>query len=82
MSMDDCGKCEQLLQGYLDRELSDDEVAQAERHLDGCDYCRRRYRFEESLRPDVRTSAAERMPPGLLEKLAQLRTTGPGTSPI
>ena len=79
MSMDDCGKCEQLLQGYLDRELSDDEVAQAERHLD---YCRRRYRFEESLRTYVRTSAAERMPPGLLEKLAQLRTTGPGTSPI
>ncbi len=47
--MDDCGKCEELLQGYLDRELSDDEVARAELHLDGCDYCRRRYRFEETL---------------------------------
>ena len=46
----------------------------------GCDYCRRRYRFEESLRVYVRTTAAERMPPGLMEKLAQLaraaRTTG------
>jgi anti-sigma factor (TIGR02949 family) len=82
VSIDDCGKCEQLLQGYLDRELSDDEVAQAELHLDGCDYCRRRYRFEESLRTYVRTTAAERMPPGLLEKLAQLRTTGPGTSTV
>ena len=82
MSMDDCGKCEQLLQGYLDRELSVHEVEEAEEHLNGCDYCRRRYRFEESLRTYVRTSAAERMPPGLLEKLAQLRTTGPGTSPI
>ena len=44
-----------------------------------CDYCRRRYRFEESLRTYVRTSAAERMPPGLMAKLAQLRTTDPGT---
>jgi anti-sigma factor (TIGR02949 family) len=75
----DCDKCEQLLQGYLDRELSDTEVAEAELHLDGCDYCRRRYRFEESLRPYLRTTAAERMPPGLMAKLAQLRTTDPGT---
>jgi len=74
----DCDKCEQLLQGYLDRELSDAEVAEAELHLDECDYCRRRYRFEESLRIYVRTTAAERMPPGLMAKLAQLRTTDPG----
>ena len=77
---DDCGKCEQLLQGYLDRELSGEEVAVAEMHLEGCDYCRRRYRFEESLRQYVRTTAVERMPPGLMAKLAQLRTTDPGTS--
>lgn len=77
--IDDCDKCEELLQGYLDRELSDEEVALAERHLDACDYCRRRYRFEESLRTYVRTTAAERMSPGLIAKLAELRTTGPGT---
>ncbi|HET8743518.1 MAG TPA: zf-HC2 domain-containing protein [Gaiella sp.] len=82
MSDGDCGKCEQLLQGYLDRELSAAEVAEAERHLDGCDYCRRRYRFEESLRVYVRTTAVERMPPGLMEKLAQLRTSDPGTASI
>lgn len=80
---DDCGKCEELLQDYLDRQLSDAEVADAERHLDGCDYCRRRYRFEESLRIYVRTTAVERMPPGLMAKLAQLRTTtDPGTSTV
>ena len=78
--MSDCDKCEKLLQGYLDRELSEDEVQVAEMHLEGCDYCRRRYRFEESLRVYVRTTAVERMPPGLLEKLAQLRATDPGTS--
>ena len=78
--MDDCDKCEKLLQGYLDRELSDVEVADAELHLDTCEYCRRRYRFEASLRQYVRTTAVERMPPGLMAKLAQLRTTDPGTS--
>ena len=80
--MSDCDKCEELLQGYLDRELTDEEVASAEFHLSGCDYCRRRYRFEESLRVYVRTTAAERMPPGLMAKLAQLRTTDAGASPI
>ena len=76
MTIDPCEQCEELLQGYLDRELSDDEVALAESHLDGCDYCRRRYRFEEHLRRYVRTTAAERIPPGLLEKLEQLRNEG------
>ena len=82
MSPGDCDKCEQLLQGYLDRELSDQEVAEAEEHLDGCDYCRRRYRFEETLRVYVRTTAVERMPPGLMEKLAQLRATDTGTASL
>ena len=78
--MSDCDKCEKLLQGYLDRELTSEEVTVAEMHLEGCDYCRRRYRFEESLRQYVRTTAVERMPPGLMAKLAELRTTDPGTS--
>lgn len=68
-----CDKCEELLQGYLDRALTQAEMLQAEAHLDGCDYCRRRYTFEASLRMYVRTTAAERMPPGLFEKLAELR---------
>ena len=68
-----CERCEELLQGYLDRDLAPDEVVVAEGHLDGCDYCRRRYRFEERLRRYIRVSASERMPAGLLEKLAALR---------
>jgi anti-sigma factor (TIGR02949 family) len=73
MSDADCEKCEQLLQGYLDRDLTDAEVREAEGHLDGCDYCRRRYRFEAHLRRYIRTSAAERMPAGLMAKLTELR---------
>ena len=82
MSDGDCGKCERLLQGYLDRELTTQEVVEAEQHLNGCDYCRRRYRFEESLRVDVRTTAAVRMTPGLMEQLARLRKTDPGAAPL
>jgi anti-sigma factor (TIGR02949 family) len=74
MSHGPCDACEELLQGYLDRELTDSEVVQAESHLDGCDYCRRRYRFEDDLRTYVRTTAAERMPSGLMDKLTQLRS--------
>ena len=48
----------------------------AESHLDGCDYCRRRYRFEVSLRQYVQTTAVERMPVGLMDKLSQLRSAG------
>jgi predicted anti-sigma-YlaC factor YlaD len=73
----DCERCEELLQGYLDRDLSPAEVLVAEGHLDGCDYCRRRYRFEERLRRYIRISASERMPAGLLQKLAELREQPP-----
>jgi anti-sigma factor (TIGR02949 family) len=72
-----CEKCEELLQEYLDRDLDPAEVAVAETHLNGCDYCRRRYRFEETLRRYIRLSASERMPPGLLQKLAELREQTP-----
>ena len=68
-----CDRCEELLQDFLDRTLTDAEWREAETHLGGCDYCRRRYRFEESLRRYVRTSSVERMPPGLMDKLSELR---------
>jgi predicted anti-sigma-YlaC factor YlaD len=45
-AIDPCEKCEELLQSFLDRDLSEEERAVAEEHLDGCDYCRKRYRFE------------------------------------
>jgi anti-sigma factor (TIGR02949 family) len=70
----DCEKCEELLQPYLDRVLTVDEVETAESHLSSCDYCRRRYRFEETLRQYVRVAAIEPMPPDLKAKLSALRT--------
>jgi anti-sigma factor (TIGR02949 family) len=72
--IDPCAHCEQMLQPYLDRVLTDAERAEAEEHLDGCDHCRRRYRFEVTLRQFVRLAAVEQMPPELKTKLAALRT--------
>jgi anti-sigma factor (TIGR02949 family) len=73
-AIDPCEECEKLLQPYLDRELSDAERAEAERHLDECSYCRKRYRFEEELRKFVRQAAVEEMTPDLKQKLVELRT--------
>ena len=73
-AIDPCDQCEELLQRFLYRDLSEEERAVAEEHLDGCDYCRKRYRFEEELRRFVRQAAIEPMPPELKMKLAELRT--------
>ncbi|MET0608607.1 MAG: zf-HC2 domain-containing protein, partial [Gaiellaceae bacterium] len=67
---DPCEKCEEMLQPYLDKQLSDAELAEAEAHLEGCSYCRKRYVFEEELRMFVRQAAVEEMPPDLKQKLA------------
>jgi mycothiol system anti-sigma-R factor len=71
--VNDCDRCEEVLQPWLDRELSEAERAEAESHLDRCGYCRRRYRFEVELRMFVRQAVAEEMPPELKERLAALR---------
>lgn len=72
--VDPCDECEKLLQPYLDKQLSDSELAEAEAHLEICAYCRKRYVFEEKLRMFVRQAAVEEMTPDLKQKLAELRT--------
>jgi hypothetical protein len=75
MTYDDiCDKCEEWMQPYMDRVLDDSERAEAEAHLADCGYCRKRYRFEESLRIFVREVSTEPMDPQLKAKLAALRT--------
>lgn len=69
-----CSKCEELLQPFLDRELTAAERNEAETHLASCGYCARRYRFEEDLRRYVRRCCEEPMPVGLKERLLSLRT--------
>ena len=73
-AVDPFDKCEEVLQPYLDKQLSYAERAEAEAHLELCSYCRKRYVFEERLRMFVRQAAVEEMPPDLKQKLADLRT--------
>ena len=72
---DPCAHCEEMMQPYMDRVVTDAERAEAELHLDGCSYCRKRYKFEEKLRQFVRQAVGqEPMPVALKTKLAGLRT--------
>lgn len=70
---DPCAHCEEMMQPYLDHILTEAERVEAEHHLEECDWCRRRYRFEESLRTYVRQVVSEPMPRELKQKLAALR---------
>jgi anti-sigma factor (TIGR02949 family) len=72
--MCDCDDCEQWMQPYMDRVLTDAERGEAPSHLDECSYCRKRYRFEANLRQFVRQAVVEPMPAELKRKLAALRT--------
>jgi predicted anti-sigma-YlaC factor YlaD len=71
--MCNCEECERFLQPYLDRQLTEAEVLEAEAHLDECSYCRRAFAFEEKLRMYVRRAASEPMSIELKRKLAALR---------
>jgi anti-sigma factor (TIGR02949 family) len=72
-AVDPCDWCEEVLQPYLDRELTEAEREEAESHLAGCAYCRKRYRFEERLRRYVRQAVVEPMEPALKQRLSELR---------
>jgi predicted anti-sigma-YlaC factor YlaD len=74
IAFDPCEKCEQMMQPYLDRVLTEVERVEAEAHLDECSYCRKRYRFEEEFRVFVRKAVVEPMSTELKEKLRALRT--------
>ena len=71
--IDPCAHCEEMMQPYLDHVLTEEERVEAESHLDECEYCRRRYRFEESLRVYVRQATSEVMSSELRVKLSTLR---------
>ncbi len=72
--MIDCLEAERRLHRYVDRELSDVEVAEVQGHLDACNNCRARFRFESGLRRLVkRAGQNESTPQGLRERIRRLR---------
>jgi anti-sigma factor (TIGR02949 family) len=71
--VDLCDWCEEVLQPYLDRDLSEADEATVKGHLKACKWCEDRYKFEAGLRRLVRQSVVEPMEPALKAKLANLR---------
>src|SRR6266852_7050559 len=58
-TMMDCKKLREVLDAYVDRELSVDAVAQAEAHITECNSCRRAVEGLTRLREAVRTAAGK-----------------------
>ena len=69
--MMNCRDCVQVLNPYLDRELSDDEIVEVRTHLEVCGGCLHLYQFEQSLRRLVRVRCQEQAaPPSLRERIS------------
>ncbi|MFN8523016.1 MAG: mycothiol system anti-sigma-R factor [Chloroflexota bacterium] len=70
-----CAETLDQLQGFLDRELNDDEVNTIHFHLGKCPPCQHLFRFEEHFRRLVRVRACtELAPPDLrMQIMARLR---------
>ena len=56
---DPCAHCEEMMQPYMDKVLSDEQMREAQEHLEACPPCEKRYHFEESLRQYVRVAVEE-----------------------
>jgi len=72
----ECGEAARRLHMFLDRELEDVEIAEVQAHLDNCEECHSKFRFEASFRRLVRARSSEQTAPtglreGLLERLGQ-----------
>lgn len=66
------------LEPFLDRELSEAELAQVRQHLDDCPPCTRHFHFDEQLRRLIRVRAREEAPPSLRERILRtLHASGP-----
>jgi mycothiol system anti-sigma-R factor len=70
------GKCQETmarLYFYLDRELSPEEQAEVQRHLDNCPPCRDRFTFEEDVLILVRRCCRDvSAPPELVARVKKL----------
>src|SRR5215831_3838181 len=64
--MMDCKKLREVLDAYVDRELSVDATAQAEAHIAECSACRRSVENVTRLREAVRAAAGEAVAPARL----------------
>ena len=64
--VDPCERCEEMMQPYLDRELSDEDIVQVRAHLDECPGCLHLFQFQASLRRLVRVRCQQQQAPEAL----------------
>jgi anti-sigma factor (TIGR02949 family) len=65
-----CTYCLKALNPYLDRELTDEDIAQVREHLEMCGECLHQFQFEESVRRLVRVRCQQQQAPeGLRAKI-------------
>lgn len=69
----DCDEVVDRLYAYLDRELTAEEQAEVQRHLDACPPCKDRFRFEENvLRLVGRCARQLSAPPSLVDRVRRM----------
>lgn len=67
-----CEKCFALLGSFIDRELSSEEIAEVQLHLDHCPPCAKFFKFEGSVMKHIGEKLKEcKQPAGLFEKLCK-----------
>ena len=72
-----CLETVRRLDDYLDRQLSETERHEVERHLETCDRCLQRFRFEAAVVDDLRTKLRRVTVPSSLEsRLRELLRRG------
>jgi mycothiol system anti-sigma-R factor len=73
---ENCDQAMEVLDQYVDRELTTPELAEVRRHLEGCPPCQRHFDFEEKMKVLVyRKACPEKAPHQLLAKI--LSSIGP-----
>ncbi|MGE0441278.1 MAG: zf-HC2 domain-containing protein [Gemmatimonadales bacterium] len=76
-----CEEALQRLPAFLDREHDPADDALIRAHLDHCETCVRKYRFERSLLDGVRRALrATSLPPGLAARISSMLAARSGSS--
>ena len=70
-----CTEVVVLLDQYVDRELSGEEILEVQKHLDACPPCLTLFHFEANMRRLVRHACNESAPESLRERILINRTT-------
>ena len=64
----DCEEAARRLHGFLDKELNEAEIIEVQGHLNSCEECQSKFRFEASFKKVVMRRSSEQMAPTSLRK--------------